>query len=199
MSSRSPLAITAFCLTLSGVSSMAAPAAELQPVVQLHQLGVVLVRDESLGREIIAAEDGFFARYNQLNGNRDFDIVCGRATSNGGLVHRQCRARHPEDLGEIPAYSSGTGAASPGGGNPAAEYYTMDPQFPSVRPTMRRDAYTKNVLKVINGDAQLLDQYYRLLGLYQQMDAIQQRYAVAREQNFANRTSTAPVPGPRYH
>jgi hypothetical protein len=85
----------------------------------------------------------------------------------------------------------------------AANYCTPDfvsprsaaPQPPPALLLMaRRDEYANNVLKVINSNTELLGKYYRLVGLYHEMDAVRSHYAEARR---VRHRDVKPNPGPR--
>jgi hypothetical protein len=66
---------------------------------QLDQLDVNATRTLSeLRREVVAAEDRFYAEYNELNDNDDFDVKCREDARTGTRLEvRICRAVYQEE------------------------------------------------------------------------------------------------------
>jgi hypothetical protein len=92
-----PLAILLSLSMMSGAWAADAPAAvdnaAAPPAAeQLEELDQILVRGKSLSREISEAEDAFFAVYNKLNRNYDFNFTCGEASMSPGsmIMLRAC-------------------------------------------------------------------------------------------------------------
>jgi hypothetical protein len=63
-----------------------------ESVVELEQVDVIGKKLHQMRRELIAAQDRFYAHFNELNTNDDFDIHCTMHAPIGtGIRQRQCR------------------------------------------------------------------------------------------------------------
>jgi hypothetical protein len=74
-------------------------ASSTEKLSQLDQIDVYADRTLSqLRRDLVEAEDRFYAEYNELNDNDEFDVNCQRDPRTGSrLVLRICRAAYQEE------------------------------------------------------------------------------------------------------
>jgi hypothetical protein len=89
--------LAAACWLAPSITSYAANSAE--QLSQLDQADVYAQRTLSqLRRDLIEAEDRFYAEYNELNDNDEFDVNCQHDPRTGSrLVLRICRAVYQEE------------------------------------------------------------------------------------------------------
>jgi hypothetical protein len=123
---------------VAGTTNWAAKAAETEELDEVQVLGKKLYQ---MRDDIIAAEKLFYARYNELNTNNDFDVSCSMAAQLGThLLMRRCsplfyaKAREAEASAAIGGYYA-----------PEAELVLLE----------RWDDFRQHALSVINRDAQL--------------------------------------------
>lgn len=89
--------ILGWMLLITSIARCAAVAAALphDPVSDEVVVQGERIRLHELRREAIAAEDRFFARYNELNKERRFDVHCAVETATGHrLSRRVCRPQY---------------------------------------------------------------------------------------------------------
>ena len=89
-----PLAILSLAM-MSGARAAAAPApavASPPTAEQLVELDEIWIRGKGLSQQINEAEDAFFAAYNKVNRNYEFNITCGEVSLNPGsmIMRRVC-------------------------------------------------------------------------------------------------------------
>jgi hypothetical protein len=59
---------------------------------------------DEMRKEVVAAEDRFLARYNELNQRREYKIICQRVTPTGTrFYHRECKPQFISDATEAEA------------------------------------------------------------------------------------------------
>lgn len=89
------LAVAAVHWAVAGVAAGQDSSRALLPgesVVELDQVDVIGKKLQQMRRELIAAQDRFYAHFNELNTNDDFDIHCTMHAPVGtGIRQRQCR------------------------------------------------------------------------------------------------------------
>jgi hypothetical protein len=213
MSRRMQLAagILALCLfaALSATAPVASaadsrstpPAATTQVAGELEQLDEIWIRGKRLAEEIEDAEDAFFAVYNKVNKNHDYDVFCGEMNMNSlrMSIVRTCVPGfilyNYYDLAGRPVTAcSATSEAFFG--------CTAAPLPPPALLAMRhRDPYRENVLRIIGSDERLRTMATRLAGLYGEMEATQKRYVSMKPavgvRTWKDRKSTRTITGPR--
>jgi hypothetical protein len=164
-------------LTVAGVAQAASDAqppnvsvpvvAPMQPEDQL--LDEVVVKDTRLWRfrqEMARTEEKFFALYNELNKNDDFDVHCNGETPLGTHIQKRvCRIAFYERA-QVEAVQE----LLDGG-------VVMNPELVLLE---RWPEYRRNALAVINGDQ-------RLLKLVRLRETIEKRYNEERKRRFKGR------------
>lgn len=89
------LAVAAMHWTVAGVAAGQDSNRALLPgesVTELEQVDVIGKKLQQMRHELIAAQDRFYAHFNELNTNDDFDIHCTMHAPVGtGIRQRQCR------------------------------------------------------------------------------------------------------------
>jgi hypothetical protein len=149
-------------------TSVTAPAGQVPPVSgpRDEELDEVLVKGTKLWqmrKEIVATEERFFRRYNELNKNDDFDIHCAMEAPTGTrLKSRICREQYIEDAEAEQAQAMLRGE------------YAPPPEMVRLE---RFDDYKKNVLQVVNSDQELRK-------LIRQRDAIEKKYLAERKKRM---------------
>jgi hypothetical protein len=136
------------------------------PDVQADELDEVLVRGTSLWKlrqEVVEAEERFYALYNQLNPNDDFDVECRTSAPLGTRIQkRSCKVAFV--------------------GTAEADYaralltntFAVDPDTLWLQ---RRNDYRTNALNIINNSQQLLK-------LVRERERAGQRYDDERRKRF---------------
>lgn len=115
---------------------------------------------------IIEAEDRFYALYNKLNTNDDFDVRCRMEAPLGTrLKKRVCRVAFQEEAEAEYAQSLFRGGVVP---------------TPEVIWLQRSDDYRKNVLAVVNSDRRLRD-------LLRERDGLEKQYKAEHSKRFKDR------------
>ncbi|MEO8316409.1 MAG: hypothetical protein ABI645_16650 [Pseudomonadota bacterium] len=122
-------------------SAMADTAETTPPTQQLDEIVVKTDHLNQIRQAMLETENRFYARYNQLNTDDDFDVDCARTASLGSRIqgHRceiafYAKAREQESSAYLAGYYA-----------PAAELVYLE----------RIVDYRKNALKLINSDLQL--------------------------------------------
>jgi hypothetical protein len=93
------------CVFFAG-NARAADDGVTQAAAEPQQLDEIWVYGKSLSRRIEDAENKMFKRYNKLNKNHDYDVVCGTVSLHPGsmIMKRSCQP------GFVVNYAGGTGA-----------------------------------------------------------------------------------------
>ena len=129
--------------------------APAKPDGQLDEIIVQGTRLWQMHKAITDADDRFFARYNEINRNHDFDVHCAMEAPLGTkLKQRICRAAFQEKAEEEWARALLQGTAA----NP-----------PEVVRVAREDQYRKNLLDVVRGNPELMK-------MLRQRDALEKKY-----------------------
>lgn len=164
----------------AGRASEASPSSEaaassttalvVDPESDADELDEVIVRGTRLWQlreAIVEAEDRFYARYNELNKNDDFDIHCRREAPIGTrLKKRICRISFFEDAQAEYArvFVTGTG-------------YAPDPNLVMLQ---RSEEFRANAIEVFKSDR-------RLRALSRDLERLQKKYEEERKERFKDR------------
>lgn len=160
-------------MLLHGASPMAATAPV--PTLPDEELEEALVSGRQLRQlraDIVDAEDRFYALFNELNRNDDYDVHCTRDAPTGTRIsHRVCRpvfyARAQEDearafLDEVQGFAA---AVVPS---------------PQVVALERNADMTRSMLEVINKDP-------RLVKLVREREQLEKKYIAERKKRMKGR------------
>lgn len=199
-------AMMASLVWLASASGTALAAISAAPESRLTELDEIRVHGQSLVERIEAAEDAFFARYNEVNTQRRYAIRCGvtHVDPDSLAMERKCVPEHrihyapvsyymPDVYGfrstcSAHAYSVASWNSHFDGcliGNGREVFVTMGSPEADAR-------YAAHVLKVVTGDARLLDQAAELKELYAQLDAASARYVELKPKRGTSRTRANP-------
>jgi hypothetical protein len=130
---------------------------------ELPEVVVESKRLYQLRKEMIQVEDKFYALYNKLNTDQEFDVHCTMHTPTGThLQERVCRVRFYEDAQAAWARSQITGDYSPP---------------PDLVALERAPEYKRNALSVINAHPELRR-------LVKEREALEKRYLATRKKRF---------------
>lgn len=134
-------AALASTLLLQTVAMASAPDAGTQPTEQLDEFVVRANHLWQIRRAIVETEDRFYARYNQLNRDDDFDVHCARSAPLGTrIASRRCEVAFYENAQQQAVIYQLGGP------------YAPDPELVRLE---RLPDYRRNALQVINSDPQL--------------------------------------------
>ncbi|MEO6078474.1 MAG: hypothetical protein ABIQ86_01665 [Steroidobacteraceae bacterium] len=166
---RGKLVVGAICLA----EALTASAAGMQVPAPTEQLDEVVVEGARLSKmreRIVAAEDRFYALYNELNKNDDYDVHCTNEAPLGTrLTKRFCRVEfYSRAQQEYAASFVATLTGAAGGGSAKS---------PTLVALEREADYRASMVKVVQENPALL----RLL---KERDALERRYNEARKQRF---------------
>ncbi len=166
----------------AGGNAGAAAPQDISKITSLDEI-VVTGRLDSLSgirQALVDSESRFNARYNELNKDDRFDIVCRDEMPTGShIARRHCYPKFMDEMGQQPGQmlTSGTGAASidpvtslgvPGGGD-----RTVWLQSPEMVQLSSMNELKRRTLALVNSDPDLkrdlleharLEQIYRQLG-----------------------------------
>ncbi len=155
------------CIAVHGIAA----AAQQQPVA-VPAVAEETVLDEAvvkgtrlwkLREDMVKTEEKFYALYNELNKDDDFDVNCQMEAPLGTrLKKRVCRIAFYEDAEAEAAQAFLRGDM------------VIDPQTVLLE---RQAEYQKNALAIINGDP-------RLLKLVREREAIEKKYDAERKRRF---------------
>lgn len=207
MTTRTLLAASNIILALTSVASVAlataASASNAQPVEELTELDEVWVHGESIAQRVEAAEDDFFALYNELNTRNRFDVRCGMVILSRDTmeVERKCvpefaityaQSYYQPNLqfhSTICAY----GSYSPGSWNSHFDSCLNAPGrevlVRTSSPSARAE-YGQAVLAVIQSDARLQQKVDGLAELYAELERTQKRYVELKPRELKPEQST---------
>ncbi|MEO6080036.1 MAG: hypothetical protein ABIQ86_09690 [Steroidobacteraceae bacterium] len=165
-----------------------------QPAQELETLDEVWIRGKHLSRMIEDAEDDFFALYNKVNKNHDYDVYCGYMSLSKGsmIMSRTCipgfifynydrngwATSYPANCpGMVPYQRDAWGFEIVSRGAFCPPGYTgFEQPPPELYALAHREKYAKNVLQVVGGDPRLLKQATYLADLYSEMKSVQTQY-----------------------
>ena len=173
------------CLALPGGAAAAAAGVGKEggapppgeSVVKLDEVAVIGKKLRELHREMIAAEDRFYQRFNTLNTRDDFDIHCHMDKATGtNIPKRQCRIRFLEEAGAVDGqeFFRGltTGSAARGVNTPVA---ALEMQW-----SQRREEYRQTAKALLEKDPELM-------GLATEWVRLQEQYDRARKERHRDR------------
>lgn len=196
---RPRLAAAAAMLLLNLSSALALAAADSQretPETE-RALDEVLVQGrrglQNLRTQMIALEDRFYARYNDLNMDDRFDIHCADVAATGSLIeHRTCEvafeSRAHEDEGQrhhralmysMPNGPSNTPTYATGGEDTGGKEW-IAPVPAIVAITMQRQEFRDTMMKITGEDAELIE-------MLRQRQDLANRYEKMRRRIFGDR------------
>jgi hypothetical protein len=161
----------AVLLCLLGIATAGAASVQLPaPTEELDEVTVEGARLSRMRERIVAAEDRFYALYNELNKNDDYDVHCTNEAPLGTrLKKRICRvefySRAKQEYGA--SIVSMLGGVAGGG----------SAKSPTLIALEREPEYRATMLQVVQENPGLL----RLL---KERDALEKRYIAARKQRF---------------
>lgn len=185
------------------------------PVEELTELEEVRVRGKLVTNAVITAENRVFRLYNKLNRNNRFDVHCVdlRLDWDTMVMQRTCLPEFvgyqsaasvgygytpPQPFShysEPPLICGSDTCYSPDSFSSPAFNYRSTPManitaLPGPAPAVmvsdeERAEYSQNVLRVIRSDPQLLGMATELVGMYQEMERVQDRYLQLREERKA--------------
>lgn len=166
---RSPCMAAVVWLCAAASLAPAAQGERAMSGAEGQELAEVVVRGTRLWQlraAIIEAEDRFYARYNQLNANDDFDVHCRQEAPLGTrLKQRVCRIAFQEEAQADHAQVLFTGGFAP------------DPRLVMLE---RSEEYRANALAVINGDR-------HLRALVRERERLEKKYEEERRKRFKDR------------
>jgi hypothetical protein len=152
-------------LTSAGAAYAAAPGAVTE-TTELPEVQVLGKRLYQMRQDIIKAEDRFYAKFNELNTDDDFDIHCTMEAPTGTrLKQRACRVQFYEKAQADEARAFLTGDYAP----------------PADLVVLQRHAeYEQKALA-------LLKAHPELLKLARERDALEKKYNATRKERFKGR------------
>jgi len=155
------------CIAIQGTAVAAQQQPVAVPVIAeetvLDEVVVKGTRLWKLREDMVKTEEKFYALYNELNENDDFDVNCQMEAPLGTrLKKRVCRIAFYEDAEAEAAQAFLRGDMA------------IDPQTVMLE---RQADYQKNALTIINGDP-------RLLKLVREREAIEKKYDAERKRRF---------------
>jgi hypothetical protein len=149
------------CAQVSAAATTADTATQ-----EIEEVEVVGKRLYQMRQEIIEAEERFFALYNELNKNDDFDVHCRRYVPTGThLAQRVCRVEFV-----VKAQAEEARAFLTGDYAPPTDLVALE----------RADEYRKHALALINGNPQLRR-------LVREREALEKKYNATRKARFKGR------------
>ncbi len=141
-------------------------AGSVDELQELDEIEVTGTRLWKMRSQLVELEDRFYALYNELNANDDFDVTCRvEAPLGTRLKKRNCKVAFHEEAEAEQAQAFVRGEFAP------------DPQLIAFE---RQDEYRAAALKVINSDA-------RLRRLIKERMKLEERYQAERKRRFKGR------------
>jgi hypothetical protein len=160
-------AILLACGPAFAVQAVAQPAGTTAPErVELDEVTVMGKKLYQMRKEIVEAEDRFYAAFNELNTNDDYDVHCATEARTGTRIrNRVCKPVFYANAQENEARAMLTGDYAP-----PADLVALE----------RSDDYRKGVLAVINKNP-------KLRRLVRERDELEQHYLKERQARFKGR------------
>jgi hypothetical protein len=142
-------------LVLASLLLVAAPqlvqSAQVKEDEALDEVTVNGIALQRMRAELVALEDRFYALYNQLNKNNDFDVHCRSEAPLGTHIrNRICKVAYVEEA------EADRGQAFVAGIRSGNSMQGLEAPAPESVELVRQEEYRANVLKVINGNQALL-------------------------------------------
>jgi hypothetical protein len=168
------LLIAAWLPAMNVAAQSAATPAPMQTSVQksdevLPEMLVKGTRLYQMRKAIVEAEDRFYALYNELNKNNDYDVHCKiEAPIGTKLKERVCRAQFIERAQENEAVAVLAEIRGEAAG------FALSPDLVALE---REEDFSKSMLDVINSDP-------RLRRLIRERDAIEKKYESERKKRM---------------
>jgi len=137
------------------------------PLEELDEVLVLGTQLWKLRQNMIRTEDRFYALYNELNKNHDFDVHCHIEAPTGRIIKdRVCRVAYVENAQEVEVKGFLDGHSAP----PA-----------DMVGQARQADFEKNFLQVVNSDP-------RLRKLVREREALGKKYDAEVRKRFADRS-----------
>jgi hypothetical protein len=150
-----------------------AVAAETAPVVsevELDEVNVIGRKLYQIRSELVEALDSFYALYNDLNTERDFDIHCGLEAPTGTRIKRRvCRLQFLQDAEAEQAQELIAGMRS----NPPSIGNYVEP--PELRWLRRQDEYRQNAREIMLSSPALQERAQKVVELQAEYDRASKR------------------------
>jgi hypothetical protein len=157
--------LAVFALMSAGTVQAAANGAATE-TTDIPEVQVVGKRLYQMRQDIIKAEDKFFAKFNELNKDDDFDVHCAMTAETGTrLKKRVCKLQFYEN-----AQAEEAQAMLRGDYAPPADLVALE----------RSDEYKQKALAVINANPELRR-------LIREREALEKKYAATRKERFKGR------------
>jgi hypothetical protein len=156
------------CLAVTCAIVIAAPrlvqAAQTTAGDEIEEITVKGIPLQRMRADLVALEDRFYALYNQLYKDKDFDVHCYNEAPLGTLLKRRvCRVAYVEKA------QADSGQAFVAGIRDRDSMRGLEVPAPEVVERERQAEFRANALKVINSDQ-------RLLRLARERVALEKRY-----------------------
>ena len=164
----------------------AAPAPAPAPATQQSDLDEIVVQGQrvqllEMRKELVQLEDRFYARYDDLNTNDDFDIHCFKEARTGTrIIKRTCRAVYEDDALQVEgkADTEFRQFRESQRFNPHGFIVPGQPPAPPIMAIMARlGEFRANMKDVVSRDPQLL-------GLLRDRAELGKRYEATRRRIF---------------
>ena len=158
------VALGIFCGAVLAAESPAGKAATKEEVVVS---GVRLDDPAEVRKALSAAEDRFYSRFNELNGDDQYDVFCRSVVYTGKrLAERVCEPRFVEDVKRDSSSANMNSARTVGGGNAPMSTSTfgkVNEKYEEFRKLLQRFASEDPVLQTALVERNQLEQAYRAL------------------------------------
>jgi hypothetical protein len=185
----------------TAATAAAAPSSD----AALPELTEIEVHGKRLRIAISDAQDDFFALYNKLNKDHDYDTSCVNVPLNADtqITQRMCIPGFYADALADQVYfqeeCKAPASQTDDQGNtidfsPPPCYTPPAPQLVLVS---RAQAYANNLMKVIKSDPRLEEKAGHLDDLYRELYTVQQQYVKAKAADLAAKPTAKPTLGPR--
>jgi hypothetical protein len=167
-----------------------AVAAEREQLLDEAVVQATRTQLREMRKQMVAVEDRFYARYNELNGNDNYDIHCAEETTAGTRLQlRHCRpvfearAVETESIDYFLMLQKTTNAGAP---MPAG---SIGPPVPAIHEIeAQRPGFRSNMIEITTRHPELLD-------LLKERDKLARRYAKARSKAAKKQISEEPDAG----
>jgi hypothetical protein len=181
--------------------SAPAAAAPATAAGDIPELSEIMVRGKRLRDAIADAEDDFFAEYNKVNKDHDFDTRCVYVNTgqDSQIKSRFCIPGFMADALADQVYFQQQ-CQSPGNdenGNPYPPPPCYTPPSPQLVLMKRSKEYANHMMSVIRGNVNLQTKAGRLDQLYYELLGVQQQYLKAKAATDAAHEATKASQSPR--
>jgi hypothetical protein len=190
---------------VAGAAAAPAPPAPVmtpataRPEEPLEQLDEIVVRGESVIKAINDAEDNFYALFNQVNKDDDYDTHCvylniDPDNANSTIKSRVCLPGFVADaMADYAVFR-----ACDGESDPQKKTTCFQPPPPQLVLMERSNRWAVEMMKVINSDPRLKEQAGHLDDLYRELRTVQRKYTQIKSEDLPEKTNRREL-GPRMH